>query len=338
MWEYCSQHGGVYNGNAQCEYIVAENVWLNNDTSYGYSSLSEFLNSASTDLEALTHAWTINWEGIHEGSWGTRVDYARLCLNYLTDHASDQVSWVSKNDWITQSEMLNNCVAVYQAFNSDGSGNNPDPVKPVDDGTHRVTIVGTGGGTAEASPELAKEGTAISYSTASIDNAKYAFERWIVQWPPSLSLSGTSGTFTMPDTDVVARAQYSGGASGPYSDSSELNIIVTGNVKATIMYETQDGGQVTQTITFDSNEQKVYTFSIGTTDPVHITVNEGTTVSPVTKYVPGWTDDSENNRYFYFQPNIAVTLNMIGQPATKKKKEDRFKWWKFMRPVWTWNY
>lgn len=142
----------------------------------------------------------------------------------------------------------------------------------------------------------------------------------------------------MPGSDVVARAQYSGGAAGPYANKTNLNIIVTGKVKATIMYETQDGGRVTETITFDSNEQKVYTYSIGISDPVHITVNSGTKVTPVTRYVPGWTDDSENLRYFYFQPNIDVTLNMIGQPVTHKKKKREFKWWKYMRPTWTWNW
>ena len=79
MSRYCAQHGGVYNGDAQCGYILEENVWLNNDTSYGYHSLSDFLSSTSTDLAALTHAWNINWEGIHDGSWDARVEYARLC-------------------------------------------------------------------------------------------------------------------------------------------------------------------------------------------------------------------------------------------------------------------
>ena len=335
MSRYCAQHGGVYNGDAQCGYILEENVWLNNDTSYGYHSLSDFLASTSTDLAALTHAWNINWEGIHDGSWDARVEYARLCLNYLTNHAGDQITWTSVNNWITQSEQLNNCVAVYQYFNSDGSGINPDPVKPVDDGMHRVTIIGTGGGSAGASPELAKEGTEISYRT-SADSTEYTFDRWIVQWPPSLSLSGSSGTFTMPGTDVVARAQYSGGASGPYSDTTILYVIVTGYVKAEIMVETQDGGRATHTITFDSNHQNVYTYDIGISDPVHIKVNAGTTVSPVTRYVPGWTDDSENRRYFYFQPNIGVTLIMIGQPATDTLRKRKYKWWQYMRPVWTW--
>lgn len=142
----------------------------------------------------------------------------------------------------------------------------------------------------------------------------------------------------MPGSDVVARAQYSGGTAGPYAGSTNLNIIVIGKVNATVMKETQDGGRVTETITFDSNEQKVYTYSIGISDPVHITVNSGTKVTPVTRYVPGWTDDSENLRYFYFQPNIDVTLNMIGQPVTHKKKKREFKWWKYMRPTWTWNW
>lgn len=346
MWQYCSQNGGVYNGDAQCDYIVYENVWHNNDTSYGYTSLSQFLNSTSTDLEALTHAWNINWEGIHDGTWDTRVEYARLVLNYLTNHADDQVDgWVSTNDWITQSQMLNNAVLIYQHFNDDG-GVNPDPEPAVDDGLHRITIDAQGYGTVSYSPQLALAGTTVTIH-AKPDGTDHSYERMIIMWPADLTVESDGisedGTlnfsFTMPDADVVIRFKFdTEDAGSPYTEGTRLNILVTGHVDATVYWETQDGGTSTHRITFDSNDMTVYTYGVGVTDTVHISVNHGTKVTPVTRHVPGWTDDSDNDRYFYFQPNVDVTLNMVGTEVPIKAEAQKSKWWMYMRPTWTWNW
>lgn len=335
MWQYCSQNGGPYNGDAQCDYIVYEDVWHNNDTSYGYTSLSQFLSSTSTDIEALTHAWNINWEGIHDGTWDKRVEYARLVLNYLTDHSDDQVDgWVSTNDWITQSQMLNNAVLVYQHFNDDG-GVNPDPEPPVDDGLHVVTMVRQGNGEVSYRPTYATTGTTINYSATPDEG--YTFDRWVVRWPYDLSLPDQNGTFHMPDTDVVARGYFSDwDESGPYSDGTRLNLLVTGQVDMTVTWYTQDGGSASRHITFDSNEQTLYTYNIGITDDVHITVNSGTKITPVTRHVPGWTDNDDNS-YFFFQPAVDVTLNVVGKEVPIKAEKKKSKWWMYMRPTWTWN-
>ena len=345
MWQYCSQNGGVYDGDAQCDLIVYENVWHNNDTSYGHSSLSEFLASDSTDIEALTHDWNINWEGIHDSSWDTRVEYARLILNYLTSHADDQVdAWTSTNNWITQAQQLQNCVLVYQHFNSSSSGVNPDPVEPEEETTHRVTMVAQGNGYIIYNPVLVEAGETVTYGAYS-NNTDTTFDHWVVRWPYDLTLDESSqgqynstGTFTMPDTDVIARAYFSDfDESGGYSASTTLTVLVTGHVDMTITWYTQDGGSVSEHITFDSNENKVYTYSIGITDDVHITVNEGATIIPVTRYVSGWTEDLDNNLYFFFMPNVDVTLNVQGTEVVQPLEKEKSKWWMYMRPTWTWN-
>lgn len=336
MSQYCSQNGGVYNGDAQCDFIVYEDVWQNKDTSYGYTSLSQFLNSTSTDLEALTHAWNINWEGIHDSTWDKRVEYARLVLNYLTNHSTDQVSWTSVNNWITQNQQLENCVAVYQHFNSSSSGVNPNPVEPEKDSRHRVTMVRQGGGTVTYNPVLADTGATITYEATPDEGV--TFDHWTVRWPYDLTLEGASGSFTMPDTDVIARGYFSDwDESGGYSASTTLYLIITGHVDMTATWYTQDGGSHSEHITFDSNENEVYTYSIGITDDVHITVNEGTTITPVTQYVSGWTEDLDNNLYFFFMPNCDVTLNVQGTEVENPLEKQKSKWWMYMRPTWTWN-
>lgn len=336
MADYCQAHGGIYNGDTQCDYIIVENVWQNNDTSYGYESLSDFLSSDSTDIVSLTHAWNINWEGIHDSTWETRVEYARLILDYLPGHADDQLTWISTNNWITQQEQLNNAVLVYQHFNSSASGINPNPVDPAADPRHRVTMIPQGSGTVTYSPELAETGMAISYAASPEEG--YTFDRWVVRYPYDLSLSGDSGTFNMPDSDVIVRGYFSDwDEQHGYSESRTLYIIVTGHVDMTATWYTQDGGTVSQHITFDSNENRVYTYLIGITDDIHITVNAGTRITPVTPNVPGWTEDIPNNRYFFFMPDADVTLNVLGTEVKRYPIEKRSRWWMFMRPVWTWK-
>lgn len=346
MYQYCSQNGGVYDGDAQCDFIVYENVWHNNDTSYGNTSLSEFLASTSTDIEALTHDWNINWEGIHDSTWDTRVDYARLVLNYLTNHATDQVgAWTSTNNWITQAQMLNNAVLIYQHFNSESSGVNPDPEEPEQETTHRVVLVTQGNGYLNYSPNICDAGDEVSGGAYS-NNTDVTFDRWVIRWPYDLDFNHTESednynstfNFAMPDTTVVGRAYFSDfdELSG-YSDSTTLTLLVTGHVSLSATWYTQDGGSVTETISFDSNDNEAYTYSIGITDDVHIYVNDGCTITPVTRYVPGWTFDEDNNMYFFFQPDVNVVLNVVGTEVEQPLEKEKSKWWMYMRPTWTWN-
>lgn len=108
----------MYSGNAQLQYIKHENTWYKNN-SYPFSTLTEFLESDSTNLTELTHAWNQCWEGIHDSSWDTRVTQAQTVYNYLVDHYDDASinTWVKGNRYLSNSEILNNAVMVYKYFN-----------------------------------------------------------------------------------------------------------------------------------------------------------------------------------------------------------------------------
>lgn len=344
MYQYCSQHGGVYDGDAQCDYIVEENEWTVRDSSFNINSLSEFLNSTSADVEWLARCWARNWEGVPSSSTddlSIRVDYAKLVLNYLSSHADDQVDgWTSVNNWITQSQQLQNCVLVYQHFNRSSSGVNPDPVQPEEETTHRVVLVRQGNGYVEYSPHIANAGDEVSGGAYS-NNTETNFERWVIRWPYDLTFNHTDDeynstfNFTMPDTTVVGRAYFTGEG---YSESTKLTLLVSGHVNLTATWYTQDGGSVTETITFDSYDQQVYTYTIGITDDVHIYVNDGCEITPVTRYVPGWTYDESTHMYFFFQPDVDVTLNVVGTDVPQKETKEKDKWWMYLRPTWTWKY
>ena len=134
LYEWMTENGyEMDDGNGQLSFLVQENLWLPSDE-YGeqFGSLQEFLTSDSTDLELLTHAWNNAWEGIHDASWDTRVEYAQRCLEYITAHAQDTsiTGWITGNRYLSEEETLNNAVMVYRWLSAGGGGGgNPAPVK-----------------------------------------------------------------------------------------------------------------------------------------------------------------------------------------------------------------
>lgn len=111
-------------GNGQLQYIIVENVWYSQDEASVFSSLTDFLQTDIVDIELLTHAWNIGWEGIHDSSWDARVEYAYNCANYIAQHANDTsiTTWVTGNRYLSEEERLNNAVLVYRYLSAGGGG------------------------------------------------------------------------------------------------------------------------------------------------------------------------------------------------------------------------
>lgn len=109
---------------AQWQYVITENIWYPTQEAAGYANLQAFLQSTSTDLAALTHAWSIGWEGIHDSSWDLRVEYAEKCLNYTQLHATDTTitTWSKGNRYLPEADILNNAVLLYRLLSAGGGG------------------------------------------------------------------------------------------------------------------------------------------------------------------------------------------------------------------------
>lgn len=114
----------ITDGNAQCEYIVQENYWIPKTDYPQFTDLTSFLESTSTDLTLLTHAWNWCWEGIHDASWDTRVTQANTVYNYISEHANDTsiTDWIYGNRYLSSDEILNNAVMLYRYFSAGGGG------------------------------------------------------------------------------------------------------------------------------------------------------------------------------------------------------------------------
>ena len=115
-------------GNGQLAYLLVENHWAHNVGTY--TSLSDFLASDSKDINMLTNVWMRNWEGINS-HLSDRQTYANNIYNYLLDHYTDTgLTWVTGNRYLSQSEIYNNAVLVYQYLNGQTPPEPPTPPKP----------------------------------------------------------------------------------------------------------------------------------------------------------------------------------------------------------------
>lgn len=128
LHEYLSSNG--YDNDSmegQAAYIIEENVW-NKGASYqqeiSYTSLEEFLNSDSTDLNYLTKAWLYCWEGINNDTLSQRQAQAKKAYDYIVAHANDSsiTAYYHSNNYLSESEILDNCVMLYRIMGGLGGG------------------------------------------------------------------------------------------------------------------------------------------------------------------------------------------------------------------------
>lgn len=137
-----SQYGRLYNlhtwvtangyadgdGNGQMAYIPVENVWYSAASAMGFSTLSDFLSSTSTNLAGLTKEWMMCWEGLPANhlSLTDRQDAAVIFLPEIQAHAADDpntYNWVSSNAYLPYGDllynkgMINNAMCIYFALN-----------------------------------------------------------------------------------------------------------------------------------------------------------------------------------------------------------------------------
>lgn len=115
--------------NGQVQYLMVENFWSTQraqELGYPFASLTEFLESTSTDIEMLTRAWEDCWEisGDDEEQIQQRIDWANECFAYISAHAQDTsiFEWYISSNYITDEQTLNNAVMLYRILSAGGGG------------------------------------------------------------------------------------------------------------------------------------------------------------------------------------------------------------------------
>ena len=101
-------------GNGQLAFLLHEAYWAG--VAGPYRTLDEFLQSDSTNIPYLVELYMRNWEGIMDSSLPARQSFAQTAYDYIQAHKTDDpglYTWISVNNYLTQSQMLNNVMCVY---------------------------------------------------------------------------------------------------------------------------------------------------------------------------------------------------------------------------------
>ena len=124
LLDWLSENG--YNSTdpiGQMQYLVVENDWLG---SYdGISSLTEFLQSQSTDIASLTTAFCTCWERPGIPALEERIEFANKAHEYIISHAQDYYisEWETEPMYyLSDEQALNNAVLMYRYYSAGGGG------------------------------------------------------------------------------------------------------------------------------------------------------------------------------------------------------------------------
>ena len=121
--QWLSNNGySMTDGNGQLQYLIVEDSWQGSFN--GISSLSDFLNSTSTDIPMLTEAFMRCWEIPGVPELDERISRATQCYNYILSHANDTSinTWYTSNTYLTEQQSLNNAVMLYRYYSAGGGG------------------------------------------------------------------------------------------------------------------------------------------------------------------------------------------------------------------------
>ena len=113
--------------NGQLEYVEYEDVWYRQAEAYQYTDLQDFLHSTSTDVVALTHAWNMGWEGIHDASWDSRAQHGLAVCQYIQENYDPEATYEPfiSNTYLSEAQRFNNAMYMYHVWN--GGTPSPDP-------------------------------------------------------------------------------------------------------------------------------------------------------------------------------------------------------------------
>ena len=134
LFNWLSLHGfSQDSGEGQLAFLIHEDVWLGNGAGYqsAYSSLTDFLNSTSTNLSDLTYEFFHQWEGIDDGTGPVRLQFAEDCLDRFQKDKGNRDPWYSSNSYNSIVHAYMNAYLVKDFF----TGTSPTPPGPGPDPT-----------------------------------------------------------------------------------------------------------------------------------------------------------------------------------------------------------
>ena len=116
LFNYLETNGySLDDGNAQLQYLILENSWVPTGAGYqsDYDTLTEFLESTSTNLSDLVYEFFHHWEGIDDGTGNVRLQFAEeLIDNVFPDDDGTRNPWYKGNFYLTRSQAKSNALLI----------------------------------------------------------------------------------------------------------------------------------------------------------------------------------------------------------------------------------
>lgn len=125
---WCTQNGySLTDGNVQLQYLIVEDFWSSaraQEYGYPFNTLTEFLQSTSTDIAYLTEVWCRCWEIAGDEAMDERIQFANDAQLYIMAHAQDTsiIDWIYGQRYLTTEEALHNSVFIYRFLSAGGGG------------------------------------------------------------------------------------------------------------------------------------------------------------------------------------------------------------------------
>ena len=124
LQEWLTDNGyQVTDPNGQMQYLIIEGDWQGEYG--GITSLDEFLNSDSTDVDMLTTAFCTCWERPGIPALDERIQFANKALDYIRSSANDTsiTTWETEPMYyLSESQALKNAVLMYRFYSAGGGG------------------------------------------------------------------------------------------------------------------------------------------------------------------------------------------------------------------------
>lgn len=118
-------------GDGQLQFLVYENIWIPSlFVQSDYNTMTEYFQSTSTNLIALTREWMYHWEGINDGTLEVRYDAALDFLNAFQNDMGARDPWWTSNSYNTMGRATANAMRIKDFFLG---GEPPVPPEPTTD-------------------------------------------------------------------------------------------------------------------------------------------------------------------------------------------------------------
>lgn len=111
----------------QMEYLLVEGDWQGSFG--GISSLDEFMNSTSTDIDMLTEAFMTCWERPGKPHLEERIEFAHEAYTFILANANDTsiTTWETVPQYyLSRNQALRNAVLMYRFYAAGGGGGGTD--------------------------------------------------------------------------------------------------------------------------------------------------------------------------------------------------------------------